>query len=50
MQVSSRSHTIVRVYIEARDALTHDLRHTSIVNLVDLAGSERMSKTGPAVV
>eukprot|EP00798_Chlamydomonas_sp_ICE-L_P015868 gene15868-21996_t len=44
--VSSRSHTIVRINIETRDSSSNELLHTAIVNFVDLAGSERCGKTG----
>ncbi|KAI9348316.1 P-loop containing nucleoside triphosphate hydrolase protein [Zopfochytrium polystomum] len=44
---SSRSHTILRIYIESRD-VSEDVRSVKVscLNLVDLAGSERASHTG----
>ncbi|KAG2449345.1 hypothetical protein HYH02_005500 [Chlamydomonas schloesseri] len=45
-EVSSRSHTILRLALETREAITHDLLHTALVSFVDLAGSERLAKTG----
>ncbi|EFJ49115.1 kinesin-like protein [Volvox carteri f. nagariensis] len=45
-EVSSRSHTIVRLALETREATTRELVHTSLVSFVDLAGSERLAKTG----
>lgn len=27
-------------------AVTHELKHTALINFVDLAGSERLTKTG----
>ncbi|GIL90402.1 hypothetical protein Vretifemale_18052, partial [Volvox reticuliferus] len=45
-EVSSRSHTIVRLALETREAASHELLHTSLVSFVDLAGSERLAKTG----
>lgn len=53
---SSRSHTIVRVQLEARGPppprtgggkpVQGELRSTALIHFVDLAGSERLAKTG----
>lgn len=42
---SSRSHSILTVYIEAKDQSTGEQTRSKL-HLVDLAGSERLSKTG----
>ena len=41
---SSRSHLIVRIYVDYQDAYGNMAR--SMLNLIDLCGSERMNKTG----
>lgn len=45
---SSRSHTIITLFLEQVDHVKHDNKTTSRLFLVDLAGSERVEKTGAA--
>lgn len=46
---SSRSHSIVRINLEKRNALEENIQH-SFLYLVDLAGSEKVGKTNAAGV